>query len=99
MNVVSNFFDLVPEQRITTSYVANLLETFDWLYEYSNTDWYRERLGSQLELIETAVWELWKQEPAAAIKIWNEYSPYGSTSSDGVPSFILRRQVEENIGV
>lgn len=67
------------------------LKNCDWNYEYS-MDERRQRRGHEaMAKLEMQVYELWKQNPAKAEQLWNEYSPFKTSMT---PSFILRLEAQ-----
>lgn len=79
------------------SELINNLKQFDWKHEWSSNDTYRQKQIKRLEQLEAAVFEMWKQEPTEAVKIWNSCTPCQTGSDEQVPSFIMRRQLLEAV--
>lgn len=90
-------FDVIREddRQITEEVLVSRMKSFDWNYEFKE-DISRIAAGnSELSIIEGMIYKLWKTDPEAAVRIWNENCPYGSPDKTLLPSFILRRQFME----
>ena len=72
--------------------LTSRLKKFDWSYEYRID---QKKALRELELIENAVYNLWKANPDKAIKLWNENTPFSSIDKTITPSFIFRLQAQD----
>lgn len=80
----------VSEQEI-----IDKMARFDWKYEFSDDTRRISRATKELELIENMVYQLWKKDKDAAVKVWNENAP-GVGDKTATPSFIFRLESQEN---
>ena len=77
---------------VTEEQVAARLKRFNWKYEFSDNATVVTRGARELEELENMVYQLWKQNPERAVKLWNESAP-GSCQTE--PSFILRLKMQD----
>lgn len=78
---------------VTEENLITRLKNFDWKYEFAEDAGRQRRGGQAMNILENAVYKLWKKNPDLAIEIWNSYSPQGSPGT--VPSFILRLESQD----
>lgn len=88
--ILRNDIKAVSEQQL-----VNRIKEFDWKYEFSDNFSYMASKAKELELIENMVYQLWKNNPETAIKLWNENSPEAPADKSIVPSFIIRLQEQD----
>lgn len=89
--------DVVREddRQVNEDALLTRIRSFDWNYEFRD-DISKIAAGhSELSMIESLVYKLWKSKPESAVKIWNENCPYAPADKSTLPSFILRRQFME----
>lgn len=79
---------------VTEARVVSMLQTFNWLAEYSDNDRESARAPRDGAALETALYEFWKLKPARMLELWERYSP--GAQAGRVPSFIERRAFEES---
>lgn len=73
--------------------LVNALQLHDWMAEFSDNDFRINSAAKNLDRLEESVYQVWKVNPDAAIKLWKRYTPYGNYMSEGVtPGFIIDRQ-------
>lgn len=82
--------DIISEA--STANLASRLKNFNWNFEFL-TD--QKRHLKELEVLESKVYELWKNNPSLAISLWNENTPFHNDEKNIVPSFIFRRQAQD----
>lgn len=75
---------------VTEELLIEKIKTFDWAYEYSESEW-RQREGQKnLQELEEMMYAFWKEKPSEAVKLWNNTAPCGIRDSNVVPEFIVR---------
>lgn len=82
-------------KQVSEQEIADRMARFDWKYEFSDDARKVERGARELELIENMIYQLWKKDKDAAIKVWNENAP-GVQDKSTIPSFIFRLEAQEN---
>jgi len=82
-------------QKVTEQQVIDRMVAFDWKYEFSDNVSRMAWGQRELELIENQVYQLWKQNPARAVELWNTHSPGAPEDKSVEPSFIFRLQAQE----
>ena len=80
---------------LSESQVAERLQSMDWEYEFSDDTRRYSRGQKNLELIENAIYQLWKTKPETAISLWARYCPSSMKNESVTPSFIFRLQAQE----
>lgn len=98
--------DILPEQaaqHINENQLISRMKSVDWNYEFDTSIFRQSKMAKEVDLIESLIYQLWKQKPERALQIWNTHcplhdSPYGLNSPDNeivTPSFLMRRQALE----
>lgn len=82
-------------KQVSEQEIADRMTRFDWKYEFSDDTRQIERGARELELIENMIYQLWKKDKDAAIRLWNENAP-GVQDKSTPPSFIFRLEAQEN---
>lgn len=88
-------FEILREDiaNVSEEQVAARLKAFNWKYEFAD-DFRKQARGEQeMQVLENMVYQLWKNKPERAVKLWNESCPGADAGT--TPSFIFRLQAQE----
>lgn len=72
----------------TVEVLEGRLSRFDWEYDLVDDVTYIQSGALALESLERQMYEMWKQNPIAALSLWKKHCPWASRDYEGIPSFI-----------
>lgn len=75
--------------------LARRIRAFDWNCELTDDLSRFAASRKELGILENQVYQLWKIDPEAAVRAWNENVPHSTLDVTATPSFIFRLEAQE----
>jgi hypothetical protein len=87
--------EILHAESVAESHVIERIRAFDWNCEFSDDLSRFSASRKELGIIENQVYQLWKRDPEAALRAWNENVPHSPLDKSATPSFIFRLEAQE----